>query len=306
MWNKLKFNVVKKFSLFLVISLLLTVIGFAGVTALPFGVNIFNTDIDFIGGTNMHYDLRTPINSEVISSVNEVVQEVTGAPASSIQKTGDSNTEVIVKTKDIPADQRESIFNKLKDKYSLTDDDLLLVDNVSPIVGKDLQRAAILSAVVASALMLLYITIRFDFRSGISAVICLLHDLLVMISAYVIFQIPLNLTFVAAALTILGYSINASIIVFDRIRENSKRMGRRGFDEIVNESIWQTVARTVNTTITTLFTILLLCIFGVSSIRNFAVPIAIGIVSGAYSSIFLAGSFWALFRRKTQKTKARA
>jgi preprotein translocase subunit SecF len=161
-------------------------------------------------------------------------------------------------------------------------------------VGRDLSKAAFTASLVAVALILVYIGFRFEFKSGIAAVCALIHDLLVMLSFYVIFRIPFNINFIAAALTILGYSINATIVVFDRVRENRRNMNTGSFAEIVDSSIWDTMTRSVNTTVTTLIVMLMLLILGVSSIRNFALPICIGIVCGCYSSVCISGPLWNL------------
>ena len=131
--------------------------------------------------------------------------------------------------------------------------------------------------------------------------VCLLHDVLVMISAYVIFRLPLNMNFIAAALTIFGYSINASIITFDRVRENQKLARRADYNDVVDRSVRQTLTRNINTTLTTLFTIVLIIFTGVESLRNFAIPITVGIVSGAYSSIFIAAPLWAKLKGMEKK-----
>ena len=122
-----------------------------------------------------------------------------------------------------------------------------------------------------------------------------------MLSIYVVLQIPMNMNFIAAALTILGYSINATIVVFDRVRENRKLLRKVTFDDLVNTSIWQTLTRSINTTVTTLLTIVMVMIFGVTSIRNFAIPISVGIVAGLYSSVFLSGPIWAKFMGRGKK-----
>ena len=155
--------------------------------------------------------------------------------------------------------------------------------------------------------MLVYITIRFDLTSGISAVICLAHDLFVMITAYSLFQVPLNSSMVAALLTILGYSINATIIIFDRIRENRKMHPEYSYEDSANFGVRSTFLRSLNTTLTTLFTITMIYILGVASIKEFALPLIIGIISGFYSSVFLSGSLWTVFKNlfgKAKKKKA--
>ena len=169
------------------------------------------------------------------------------------------------------------------------------MERVSSSVGKDLSKAAFTASIVAVALILVYIGFRFEFRSGLAAICALVHDLLVMLSMYVIFRIPFNINFIAAALTILGYSINATIVVFDRIRENRKSMRTGNFGEIVDASIWETMTRSINTTITTLVVMVMLLILGVSSIRNFALPICIGIICGCYSSVCISGPLWNKF-----------
>ena len=297
-----KLQIVKNFKIFSIIAALCVCIGLVGVLLLPFGVTLFNLDIDFVGGTSMHLALHTDVNSQVQSDVAGYFEDVAGIAPSSVQKTGDG-TEVIIKSKEISTQTREEVFQKLAEVYSLTDDDSLNIENVAPAVGKDLQRSAVLSSIVAVVLMLVYITFRFEFKSGVAAVVCLVHDLLVMLSFYIIFRIPMNMTFVAAALTIFGYSINASIITFDRVRENNRHATKNQFPDIVENSIKQTFARSVNTTLTTLFTIGMIAIMGVPSLRTFALPIVVGILAGAFSSIFLAGPLWVKLRM-TQKKKA--
>ena len=167
------------------------------------------------------------------------------------------------------------------------------VDSISETVGKELWKSAATSIAIAALLMLLYITFRFEVLSGLSAVIALIHDLLIMISFYVIFRVPVNTSFIAAILTILGYSINATIVIFDRIRENARFAKKVPFAETVNKSIWQTLNRSINTSLTTLFTLVVLYIIGVQSIKEFALPLIVGIVAGTYSSVFISGPVWA-------------
>ena len=154
---------------------------------------------------------------------------------------------------------------------------------------------------MAIVLMLIYITIRFELTSGPAAVTCLIHDLLIMLSVYVWFQIPLDTGFIAAALTILGYSINASIIVFDRIRENLRVARKEPFEEVAERSVWQTMGRTINTTLTTLFTVGMIFVLGVPSLKQFTLPLIVGIVAGARSSIMLSASFWSFYRKHFRK-----
>ena len=298
---KEKLNFVKKLPIFSTIAALFCIIGLVSLLLLPFGVNFFNLDIDFVGGTTLQYNMHQELDKHALDKIAKSVEQVIGAPVSSIQKAGETNQEVVIKTKTLETEVRDQVFAKLQSEYNLQDTDILSVDNVDPVMGADLRNSAIIAAFLAVVLMLIYIGFRFDFKSGLAAVISLVNDLLVMLSIYVVLQIPMNMNFIAAALTILGYSINATIVVFDRVRENRKLLRKVTFDDLVNTSIWQTLTRSINTTVTTLLTIVMVMIFGVTSIRNFAIPISVGIVAGLYSSVFLSGPIWAKFMGRGKK-----
>lgn len=299
---KNKFQIVKNFKIFAVISVLLCAVGLVSLIALPFGVNLFNLDIDFAGGTQMEFQMHdTTLDAATLTDIQKLVEDTTGVKPNAPQAVGENKDQVMIRSTSLTSEQRAAVAAAMNETYGLTDDDLLSSEDVGTTVGNDLKKAALLSAVVAVILMLIYITIRFEFTSGLAAVVCLIHDLLVMLTVYVVFQIPFNQNFIAAALTILGYSINASIIVFDRIRENLRTARKQSFEEIAETSIWQTMGRTINTTLTTLFTIGMIFILGVSSLRDFTLPLLIGIISGAYSSIFLSSTLWGFFRRKFKK-----
>lgn len=314
MFRKLenKLNIVNKFNIFAVIGVVFALVGLVSLILLPFGVNLFNLDIDFAGGTTMTYSMHKQLDKAELDNITAIVEEATGVDVSSAQKSGDG-TEVIIKTSTLETEQRDAAFVALKEAYGLHDGtekvaegetahtDILSVDNVDPIMGKDLRNAAIKSAFLAILCMLIYIAIRFDIRSGLAAIVALAHDVLVVISAYVIFRIPLNLTFIAVVLTILGYSINATIVIFDRIRENKKLMKKTSFGDIVNKSVWQSATRSVNTTITTLLSVVMIAIFGVTSIKYFAIPLVVGIVAGLYSSVFISGAVWAKLTKSSKK-----
>ncbi|MCD8356356.1 MAG: protein translocase subunit SecF [Clostridia bacterium] len=307
---KNRFSIVKKFPIFVIISLILIAPGLVGLVTLPFGMNLFNMDVDFIGGTSMTFDIHEEVTSELSgTTIPNLVEEATGVAPSSVQKTGDDGEEVLIKCTKLDNTQQAAVIDAMQEQFGITDDDTLDFSDNNATISKEMQNTAILAAVVAVILMLIYITFRFELTSGLAAVTCLAHDLLVVLSAYVVFQIPFGTTFIAVALTILGYSINSSIIVFDRVRENRKFARRELFEDTVEKSLWQTVGRTINTSITTLLTVGMIFIFGVTSLRQFTLPMIIGIIAGAYSSLFLAGSLWAKYRgllRKNQREKARA
>lgn len=307
MMNKLKsFSFTGHFKLLGIIAILFVSVGLISLILLPFGVRLFNFDIDFVGGTTMQYELHVPVDQTVTADIADIVKEVSGQNASSVTKAGDSGTQVVIKTLELDSETRDAIFDAVAEKYGLEKTDNIKSDYVSASVGSDLRSKAIKASLIAAALILIYITIRFEFRSGLAAVISLLHDILVMLSMYVIFRIPFNMNFIAAALTIFGYSINATIVVFDRIRENKKFMAanKQTFAEVVDQSIHQTMTRSINTTITTLVVMVLLLIIGVSSIRNFAAPICVGVICGCYSSVCISGPMWNALVSKKEKKNA--
>ena len=169
------------------------------------------------------------------------------------------------------------------------------IDFVGPTMGRELIRDAVKSIMIASGLILVYIWIRFKLKSGVAAIIALIHDILVMIAVTSIAGIQINSSFIAAILTILRYSINDTIVIFDRIRENTKRLGRKmDMYEIVDQSIKQSVIRTLNTSLTTIFTVAALYVLGVESIKDFTLPILAGLIAGTYSSLFIAGPMGSL------------
>lgn len=222
---------------------------------------------------------------------------------STIQKAGEG-TQVIIKLLEIDSVTRDAVCNILAAEYGLDlTVDLMGVTNVGASVSADLRTAAIIATLIAILLMLVYISFRFEILSGLTAVICLAHDIFVMFAVYSLLQIPLNSTMIAAILTILGYSINATIIVFDRIRENVKLNSKDKFEENVDRSIKQTLTRSLNTTLTTLFTIGMVYILGVDSIKQFALPIIVGVFAGLFSSVCLAGNIWAILKKAFNKKR---
>lgn len=298
---KSTFPIVKNMKLFGFISVVLCAVGFVSLLVLPFGVNWYNLAIDFAGGTQLEFNMHQEVTAAVSDEIALLVEKTTGVKPEAPVATGADRDRVMIRSTSLDTEQRQAVIKAMQEKYKLTDNDIDKNDDVSASVGSDLQQKAFLSAAVAVVLMLVYITFRFEFTSGLAAMVCLVHDLLVMLSVYVIFQIPLNQNFIAAALTILGYSINASIIVFDRVRENLRVARKESFEEICEQSIWQTMGRTINTTLTTLFTVGMIFILGVSSLRDFTLPLIVGILAGGYSSIFLSSSLWALFRKRVRK-----
>lgn len=259
----------------------------------------FAEDVDFAGGMSMYIDMGKEVDlKEVTAAVKEAAPDI----ANPIVQRSDG-FQVVIQTTPVETDVKDKIQSTLLEKFELPAEAVLQVDNVSATVGNELKTQALTATLIAAILMLLYITIRFEFKTGVSAIVALLHDVLIMLSFYAIFQVPINTTFIAAILTIIGYSINNTIVVFDRVRENVKRSRRAPFNETIDNSIKQTLVRSVNTTITTLLPVVMLFIFGVQSIRQFTIPLIVGLIAGTYSSILLAGPIWAGLKKWQDKRK---
>ena len=288
------FNIIEKRAIFFIISALIIAAGIVGY----FVNDGFNLDIDFTGGSEIYVDLGVAYDE---NAVRDSLKDVADIHVSSVQKSGEN--EAIIKTSELSMDKKVEVQNAITKAFSNAK--INSVDNVSASVGKDLWNNAAMSIVIACILMLIYITFRFELLTGLSAVLALVHDMLVMMSIYVLFQIPVNTSFIAAILTILGYSINATIVVFDRIRENTRFLRKESFVDVANKSIWQTVARSINTSVTTIITLVCLYIMGVPSIKEFALPLIIGVIAGLYSSVFLATQFWVLLKGKNAKVVAK-
>ena len=284
-------NVIKSKWICLGISL---VIILAGVVS--FFIQGFNLDIDFTGGTTITVDMEG--KSFNINDAEKLISDTLGFKASSVQKAdGDLLINISADGKALSPEQRETLFAAIKTTYALSEANDPSFDSIDPTIGKELRESAILSCIIALILMLAYITFRFDLWSGIAAVLSLAHNVFVLLAVYTIFQLNINTTFIAAILTIVGYSINDTIVTFDRIREIGRKVRKTPFSAIANIGVNETVTRSIYTSVTTLLTIVVLYVIGVTSIKEFALPIIVGIVVGTYSSIFIASPLWAMFKK---------
>lgn len=284
------FKVIEKTKIWFSISLAIILVGIVlmATRGLNFG-------IDFKGGTKIVVDFGDSFDKvEADGIVKEYASDA-------VTKTVES-TQYEIKSKDLDETKTSELFNALKEKYSLEDSALISQSQIGPSVGKELTRNAIVSVLVACVAMLIYIAIRFEFNFGIAAITALVHDVLITLAFYAIFNISINNSFIAAMLTIVGYSINDTIVIFDRIRENSHNMRRSTPTEIANVSINKTLARSINTSLTTLIIIGAVNIF-VPTVREFSFPLLIGIAAGAYSSIFIASPVWVLLQKRKIKNK---
>ena len=291
---------VEKRKVFFAISIALVLSGFVamGVFRATQG-NALNYSLDFVGGTSTSVSFNEDMSLEKIESeVIPIFTEVTGDNNVQIQKVAGSN-EVIFKSVVLDTDKSTELSNQLVEKFAV-DKDSITSETISSTISDEMKRDALIAVAVALVLMLLYIWFRFkDLRFGASSVICLAHDVLVVLAFYAFVRISVGSTFIACMLTIVGYSINATIVIFDRVRENLRQRSRQQtLEEVVNESITDTLSRSIFTSLTTFFMVFALFIFGVSSVKEFALPIMIGIICGAYSSICLAGSIWYVMRKK--------
>mgnify|MGYP004530381663 FL=1 len=310
------FDIVKHKTIFLTIALVAVL---ASVASLIF--RGFNLDTDFAGGMAITYRVGSDFT---VSDVQEIVDKALGnnQSPSSVQQSGE---EVIIKfgfDNSLTTDEERSDFSMekvsaitaaLQEKYGAPTDDnqdsgviLKNQDIVSPSTGRDLARSALYMSLLACVAILLYVTFRFEFTSGVVAIVALVHDVVLLLGIYSITQMSVDTNFIAAILTVLGYSINNTIVIMDRIRENTRHARKETYGEIANASIIQTMTRSVNTTVTTLLTIGMVYIMGVPSIRAFSLPIIIGIVVGFYSSVFVSGPLWAMWRDSAVKGKKQA
>ena len=262
-----------------------------------------NVDIDFAGGTSIVFNTtdKNASQDDIVSIVKEAVPGISGTIRA--QATTDKPEEFTIKTMALSTAQSEAVLDALKAKYVPDAENYndYSVSSFTAAYGKQLAQEAGLALFIAIALMLIYISVRFEFLSGVSAIIALIHDVLIMLSIYAIFGISVNSSFIAVILTILGYSINNTIVVFDRVRENRKLARKETMAEIVDKSITGTLGRSINTTITTLIMVVLLFILGGNSIREFALPLIIGLIGGAYSSIFIVSPVWAMMKGANKK-----
>ena len=268
------------------------------------GKGAFAYSLEFQGGTstNVTFDKDYSID-EIDKEIVPVVEKVTGDNNVQTQKVAGTN-QVIIKTVTLDLDKREALNKAMVDNFGV-DESKITAENISSTVSNEMRRDAVIAVVIATICMLLYIWFRFkDIRFATSAVLALLHDVLVVVGFYAIARISVGNTFIACILTIVGYSINATIVIFDRIREEMRGKTKSSdVAVVVNKSITQTLSRSINTSLTTFIMVFMLFILGVSSIREFAGPLMVGVICGGYSSVCITGALWYVFKTKFSKKK---
>jgi len=265
---------------------------------------ILNYGLDFRGGTSTEVTFNEPVTDDIQKEVEAAFQEVAGSNVET-SKVQDADA-LIIKTSELTLEQRSSLDNKLVSDFGV-DADNIKTESISATVSNEMKSDAILSVIIASLCMLIYIWIRFkDIKFGAGAVIALIHDVLVVLMVYAVARISVGNTFIACMLTIVGYSINATIVVYDRIRENKgAARSKEALADIVNKSITETLSRSINTSLTTLIMVLMLAILGVDSVREFAIPLLAGIIAGAYSSVCISGTIYYLLKTKMVKHRSK-
>lgn len=292
-----KWDFVKRRKLYFVISGVLLLIGILSVV-----IRGFNLGVDFSSGTRVEVLIGKPFDDEEVINISKEI----GLTPDSVRSAGEgtSTTAVLRYKGTITKEQFAELSQAYQAKYG--EGTTLSESSISSEIGKELAKKAVYSVLIASIGIIIYITIRFEYRFAIAAVVALFHDVIMMLGFFSLFQIEIDTTFIVALLTIVGYSINDTIVTFDRIRENMKRMKMKtieDLEELVNASIRQTLVRSINTVLTVLIASTALMIFGGEGIRIFSLALTIGLVFGVYSSIFIASQLWLVWKEQDFKKK---
>ena len=285
---------------FFIISIIMCLSGFVGMGINHArGIGAMNYSLDFVGGTSttVTFDQEYTLD-EIDSEMIPDLEEITGDPNIQVQTVQDT-TQVVFKTQTQDLSEREAFAKYMSDNYGVAEKDIE-VRNISGTVSSEMRTDAIVAVIIATICMLIYIWFRFkDIRFATSAVIALVHDVLVVLAFYVIARVSVGNTFIACMLTIVGYSINATIVIFDRIREELKLNKKEDLKELVNRCITQTLTRSIYTNLTTFIMVVVLYVLGVSSIKEFAAPLMVGIACGAYTSVCITGALWYVMKIHT-------
>lgn len=276
----------------------------------------FEMDIQFQGGTEIILEMNDSNynDADVQNMLSDLVNKK--VYVQKLNTAGQNKNEKInLMDIKIAGTAHEEDYNKMveavKKQYNVKEDAQMTVNRVDPSIGGEMQRKGAMAIILASVLMLIYVWIRFNIMSGLlagaTAVLALVHDVAVMLAFYAIFRFPVNESFIAAILTIVGYSINDTIVIYDRIRENTKLLRKETLPELMNKSVMQSLPRTINTSLTTLISVITIFIFAkmnaIDSITEFTLPLIVGLVSGTYSSIFIASPVWVGVRERNAKKK---
>lgn len=296
-------NFLGKKNIFFAASIAVIVLGFVfmGINGASTG-KVLNYSLDFVGGTSTNVTFNEDMElSAIDANVVPVFSDVTGDGAVQVQKVAGSN-EVIFKTRELNVEERQVLEDALVEKFGVNKE-LITAETISSTISSEMKSDAVVAVIIATICMLIYIWFRFkDIRFAASSVAALVHDVLVVLAFYAVAKVSVGSTFIACMLTIVGYSINATIVIFDRIRENLGSMLKKDtLEELVNRSISQTLSRSIFTSLTTFVMVAALYVLGVTSIKEFALPLMVGIVCGTYSSVCITGALWYVLRTKIKK-----
>ena len=296
-------NFLGKKNIFFAASIAVIVLGFVfmGINGASTG-KVLNYSLDFVGGTSTNVTFNEDMDlSTIDANVVPVFSDVTGDGAIQVQKVAGSN-EVIFKTRELNVEERQTLEEALVEKFGVNKE-LITAETISSTISSEMKSDAVVAVIIATICMLIYIWFRFkDIRFAASSVAALVHDVLVVLAFYAVAKVSVGSTFIACMLTIVGYSINATIVIFDRIRENLGSMLKKDtLEDLVNRSISQTLSRSIFTSLTTFIMVAALYVLGVTSIKEFALPLMVGIVCGTYSSVCITGALWYVLRTKIKK-----
>ncbi len=300
---------------FFTISIVLILAGIVG-----YLVNGLQLDIQFQGGTIIQMQMNddTFDIEKAKTAASDAINKNVDAQKLEVLSSQNSSEKIhllmlkISSEDTLTEDELNKVVSAMRTEFNLKQDAQMQVQSVQPFIGKELMQKGILASIVASILIVLYVWWRFSSISGLSAavmaLVALFHDIMVMFAVYTIFKIPVNESFIAAVLTILGYSINDTIVIYDRIRENTRLMRKVTQRELVNTSIMQTMSRTINTSVTTFLSVFVVYIFAsvnnITSLKEFTLPLLVGIVSGVYSTVFIASPLWLMWKEHKAKVRA--
>lgn len=290
-----KFQFMKyKFILFTVSAVIFLIGGIFGIMH-----GGFNLGMDFTGGATVWADLGKAYSIQDVKTIMDKFDD-----AATITTAGDKKQEVLIKTSHIFSNaERAQLQNGFKEKFGIEPTSMQF-DTIGAVIGAELRNQALLALFLACVGIMLYVSFRFEWRFGLAGVLALVHDLLMLFTVYLVLDIPVNSSFIAAVLTIVGYSINDTIVIFDRMRENMKLQRKWDPETLADDSINSTLARSINTVMTVIICVAALYFFGVPSIKEFALPLLVGIASGCYSSIFIASPIWVLLKGTKKKRVA--
>lgn len=308
-------DIMKKKNYFFALSIMIILLGVFAY----FYYGGFNLDIQFQGGTVIEMHMKD--DKFDVQKIDDILtgilhKNVTVQKSYALNAVDNKKVNLLIvniaSSDTLTVDEKNNVIDTIRKEFNLDSDSQMTVRNIHPSMGRELLNRGLKGILWMSILIAAYVAIRFkvmSWQSGIFAVVGLIHDVLIMLSAYLIFQIPVNESFIAAVLTVVGYSMNDTVIIYDRIRENNGLLRKVSVSELTNTSIWQTLGRTINTTITVLICLVTVYVFAVinniPSIKEFSLPMIIGTISGTYSSIFISSPLWMMSKEKEIQKKLR-